>query len=478
MAHRRLLVQGESFRPLAGSDLFAQIGGRETVEALIDGLYDRIEADSALRPLFGHNLIHERAGQTRFFMEWLGGGATYSETAYMPLKHRHDLLPITQALAEKWLEHFRASLECAVADAGARDAIYAGVQGLATALVNSGAQAASIRAASHGTCLRYKPAITSLGLASRGETPALRELLRAAPDVLASELHAAQLLHLAALNGRVAVVELLLELGVDVNAPSPIEALIMVTPLCAARLRRRKDVEALLLERGAVDDVFSNAFLGDVSALRVDLERDPSLAQISDPAVDALEITPVHHAVAGGHVEALRLLLARGVGPVLNPTRALRHAVARENVAMVRLLLDRGADASSIGAGRWVCHADLAPLLSRAGARVDRSGGWIGLACTGNQGRKDDPEFVAALLQHGARADDRRLVGQDNDGGRATALHYAAKAGFLGTIRVLLADGADPSAKDDNGLTPLDWLERSAKSVDRTKVRELLQRGT
>jgi ankyrin repeat protein len=115
-------------------------------------------------------------------------------------------------------------------------------------------------------------------------------------------------------------------------------------------------------------------------------------------------------------------------------------------------------------------------MLARAGARVDRSGSWIGLSCTGNQGRKDDPDYVAALLRHGARVDDRRLTGQENDGGRATALHYAAKAGFLSTIAVLLENGADAAAEDDNGLTPLDWLDRAAKSVDREAIRGLLRR--
>jgi ankyrin repeat protein len=119
----------------------------------------------------------------------------------------------------------------------------------------------------------------------------------------------------------------------------------------------------------------------------------------------------------------------------------------------------------------------VAALLTGAGATVGRRGEWIGLACTGNQGRKDDAAFVAALLRHGARVDDRRLVGQDNDGGRATALHYAAQAGFVNTIGVLLDNGADPTARDDNGFTPLDWLERSARSVDREKVRRLLTRA-
>jgi ankyrin repeat protein len=55
----------------------------------------------------------------------------------------------------------------------------------------------------------------------------------------------------------------------------------------------------------------------------------------------------------------------------------------------------------------------------------------------------------------------------------ATALHYAAKAGFLKTIRVLLARGADLNALDDEGKTPLDRLARAAKSV-RSRVRKLL----
>ena len=168
-----------------------------------------------------------------------------------------------------------------------------------------------------------------------------------------------------------------------------------VTPLCAARAKFRDQTEALLRERGAQDDIFSHAFLGDTTRLREDLVRDSSSAQATDPAVDALAITPVHHAVAGGHAETLRVLLSCVSArhePVLNAARAVRDAAARENVEMVRLLLESGADARSVGAGRWVLHAELAAMLAHAGAAVDRSGGWIGLACTGNQGRKDDPE--------------------------------------------------------------------------------------
>jgi truncated hemoglobin YjbI len=388
--HRQFLTYPEAHRRFAGGDAFLRIGGAAAIDALINGLYDRIETDVALRPMFGRDTTNERAAQKRFFTEWLGGERGYSDRAHLPLKHRHDLLPITHALAEKWLAHFRSSLDFAVSDADARRAIYDDVHLLAMALVNEGQPLSALRTRPHGTCLRYKPAIESLGLARRGDATELRALLELAPDVLASAPHAATLLHLASLAGRTAVVELLLLSGVDVNKPSPIaptsawpSPLIFVTPLCAARAKRRKEVEALLVRHGAKEDIFTHAFLGELGGLQGDLVREPSSSQTVDPAVDALEITPIHHAVAGARVEALRVLLlhaSRANELLLGGARAVRHAAALENVAMVAMLLKHGADATRVGAGRWVLHPELAPMLARAGARVDRSGSWIGLS--------------------------------------------------------------------------------------------------
>jgi truncated hemoglobin YjbI len=486
MEHRRLLAHPQAHRAFIGSDMLRRIGGPAAVGTLIDGLYDRLATDSALRPLFRGDLADGRAAQKRFFVEWLGGESRYGNTTHLPLKHRHDLLPITQALAGQWLAHFRDALDTAVADVDARRAIYERVRALGLALVNENEPPSALRARSHGTCLRYKPAIASIELARRGQAAALRELLTQAPDILASIPHSAKLLRLAVSAGRMPVVELLIDQGVDVNKPSPIpiyrlgsDTLIFVTPFCTARLKRRKDIELVLLRHGAKEDIFTHAFLGELEALDDVLTREPSSAQANDPAVDVLEVTPVAHAIAGGRVGALHMLLARA-SEAGEPLRGARHAfsmaVATENVAIVAMLLERGADATTIRAGRWVMHPELAPMLSRAGARVGRSGAWIQLSCTGNQGRKDDPAYVAALLQHGARVDDRRETVQMTDGGRATALHYAAKSGFVKTIEVLLDHGADPTARDDTGLTALDWLERAVPSVDRAPVRRLLQR--
>jgi truncated hemoglobin YjbI len=336
-----------------------------------------------LRPLFSRALANEREAQNRFFVEWLGGETSYSDRAHLPLKHRHDLLPITRALAEKWLAHFRAALDSVVSDAEARRAILDKVRILAMTLVNEETEPSALRARPHGTCLRYEPAIESVTLARRGDAAALRRLVKHAPNILGSAPHAAHLLQLAVLGGREPVVEFLLDAGVDVNKPSPIEPLIFITPLCAARTKRRTKIEALLLRRGAKEDIFTHVFLGDLDRLREDIGRDPRAVQGIDPAVDALRVTPVHHAVAGGRVGALRALLSRisqAHEPLLGAARAIRDAVARENVAMVAMLIEHGASPASVGAGPWVLHPELAPMLARRGASVDRSGSWIGLS--------------------------------------------------------------------------------------------------
>ncbi len=323
-------------------------------------------------------------------------------------------------------------------------------------------------------------------LAHRGDVAGLGAVLAETPDLLGASF-AAAIMQAAALAGRADVVRMLLDRGVGAGRPfwlpvavtgQAFERVIFATPLCAARMKRRPAVEALLAAAGAREDVFTAAFLGDLTSLARMLAADPGLAQATDPAVDILVITPVDHAVAGRQPAALRLLLDQVADPVAGQVRALRGAVARGSLAMAELLLARGADATRIGTGRWVLNPELAPLLVAHGAAIDSSGSWIGASCTGNQNRKDDPEYVRALLRYGASANDRRAGDPDGATGvralNATALHYAARAGFLRTIEVLLDHGADPHARDSQGRTPLDWLDQAAPSVSRTAVRDLL----
>src|SRR5262249_46518940 len=159
------------------------------------------------------DLTNERRAQKRFFVEWLGGENGYSDRAHMPLKHRHDLLPITRIHAERWLTHFCDALASAVPAPEQRRAIQDKASPLAMARASEGEQPSALGARPPGTCLRYKPAVEALSLARRGDVAALRRLLQHAPSILGSAPHAARLLQLAVLGGREPMVEFLLDTG-------------------------------------------------------------------------------------------------------------------------------------------------------------------------------------------------------------------------------------------------------------------------
>ena len=509
LEHRSLLDHPPGFRIFRGTDLFERIGGQPTIDRLVDLLYEGIGDDDQLRPLFPRDIAHSRSMQKLFFAEWLGGPRRYSERAHAGLRHTHDGLPITPALADRWLGHFHRAMVATVAAEDDRGAIFAQVRSLALALVSG--QVAPARPPGRGKrpggkdgrggesrtgprpvawCgIAARSVARARDLAHRGDAAGLGAALAEAPDLLLPSYSAA-IMQAAALAGRAEIVRLLLDGGGGPDHPfylpvsvtgTAFERVVFVTPLCAARMKRRSAVESLLVTAGAHEDVFTSAFLGDLPSLARMLTADPGLARATDPAVDVLDITPVEHAVASGRTSALRLILDHIEHPRAGYVRALRGATAQGSLAMAELLLARGADATRIGVGRWVLHPELAPLLASRGAVIDSSGSWIGASCTGNQGRKDDPEYVRALLRHGARATDRRTGDPEGATGvralDATALHYAARAGFLRTIEVLLDHGADPDARDSHGRTPLDWLEQAAPSVSRAAVRNLIAPG-
>jgi truncated hemoglobin YjbI len=487
-----LLAAAPELRPLEDGTLIDRIGGQTTIDRLVDSLYDRFQADPLVGSFFGRDLSKQRNRQKRFFAEWLGGPPGYSESAWGPLYRHHEDLPITRMIAERWLDHLRATLDDTVPASGDAAIILTRARAVALALVNSEKEAT---APGRGTSKHRSDQIAACGvgartlkqavlLAQRGKVDGLATLVTEIPDVVGRARFAAGLLQSATMAGRTAVLDWLLDCGVDVNTPSPLpvslvgsafELVFFVTPLCAARLSRRSDVATLLLRRGARDDVFTAAFLGDLPLVRQALGEEPRLAQVPDPATDVLTITPIHHAVAGNQLPTLHALLDCTTEPVRTGSLALRAAAERGNREMVELLLQHGADARAVGAGRWVLDPQIAPLLASAGASAgvgidgEASGDWVRISCTGNKGRKDNPAYVGALLRYGAGVNDRY--------NGATPLHYVVKAGFVETIQLLLRHGADAQAVDDHDRTPLDWLGGAAKSVDRDAVRHVLNTG-
>lgn len=108
----------------------------------------------------------------------------------------------------------------------------------------------------------------------------------------------------------------------------------------------------------------------------------------------------------------------KGITPLMRAARAGRADV-------VQRLLKAGADPSAM------CPADTTTPLKAA---ID----------------SEQPDVVQALLSGGA-AVDQALYGHHN----VTPLNYAAKAGNLQIVELLLKAGASVSATDDDGRTPL-----------------------
>ena len=111
----------------------------------------------------------------------------------------------------------------------------------------------------------------------------------------------------------------------------------------------------------------------------------------------------------------------------------LRLAARIGRIEICRLLLEHNADPDSFASGvGWpiihdaVNHPEIVKLLIQNGANLKRRITWLG----GRSGIW--------------------IVGDE-----ATALHFAARAGNIESVKLLVKAGLDPSAADDKGQTPL-----------------------
>jgi uncharacterized protein len=168
------------------------------------------------------------------------------------------------------------------------------------------------------------------------------------------------------------------------------------TPLMAALYRGHHDFVAALVKAGAPLDVFAAAAIGRLDALERELASNPAavnavaydgwtplhlaaffghraeaerlLAAGADLAAvsrNALKNTPLHAAVAGGHVDAALLLIERGAEPNARDAGGhtpLHIAAEAGSEPIVKALLARGADPYAVDA------EDRTPL-ARATAR-------------------------------------------------------------------------------------------------------------
>lgn len=92
--------------------LYAEIGGQETIDKLVDAFYPRVYADPELRPLFEGDMAEIKRKQKMFLPQFLGGPALYSQEFGPPqMRQRHIPFKITRNRATCWLRCMHEAFE-------------------------------------------------------------------------------------------------------------------------------------------------------------------------------------------------------------------------------------------------------------------------------------------------------------------------------------------------------------------------------
>ncbi|KAI4872225.1 hypothetical protein NFI96_012399 [Prochilodus magdalenae] len=262
------------------------------------------------------------------------------------------------------------------------------------------------------------------------DTPAVRSLL----EHVDSEGWTA--LRSAAWGGHKDTVKMLLEAGAEVDGCDADGR----TALRAAAWGGHEEVLMTLLNHGATVDrvdhegrtpLIAAAYMGHKEAVDILLEAGTEVDLTDGDGRTALSVAAlcVPSATGGrGHGEVVSLLLERGANP--------EH---KDRDGMTPLLL-----ASYEG------HEEVVELLLEAGADVDESAGAYPSAVT--------PLLAAAAMGHAGTVNRLLFWGAAVDGidgeGR-TALCLAAAKGSVEVVQALLDRGLDENHKDDLGWTPL-----------------------
>src|SRR5262249_7482665 len=277
---------------------------------------------------------------------------------------------------------------------------------------------------------------------------------------------------------RPTILDLTLKAGADCNTPAcdPLHASlacndvrmgtgVAVTPLAIAK-KWQPALVALLREQGAIDDVFTAAWLGALPALRGHVDRQAEFVNAIDPADDFQEVSLLCHAVCGGSIDAVKLLLERGAEVRRHSGKVLTLAVVMNRVDLVKLLIDHGADVERAALLGPLDDAErpVADLLIAHGKKVPD---WMMPRPCRPDVSSNELHRVRVLLDYGASVDDRGRYG-------LTALHYAVRGGKLPLIKLLLERGAQVGALDGDGLTPLVHLSKTRSKSDPIPVLELL----
>ncbi len=330
--------------------------------------------------------------------------------------------------------------------------------------------------------------------AGRGDIEAVRQLVDENPYWIHKVgSHGRTMLWEAAYRGKLEVAQFLLARGADINLPGcyHIQHRVEITPYCVARWEGRHEVADYLLTQDVEIDIHTAAYLGDYQAVRALLDKDKRLinrgylqaVMLPAGAAGTFEhrevdwATPLCYAIVGGNRTVIEFLISHGAKIAPHSERLLDYAVSKARTDIVMLLFENGAEPSK--APRILDDnskmVNLLKIYGVAPADINAKNqmGWPPLvaACRGDN--RERPDEIWRLLRLGADIDVRNYKGK-------TALHYAAKAGFLKIINLLIEKGATLDAPDKNAETPLfDAIRSTIKNREkqRASLETLLRNG-
>ncbi len=300
-----------------------------------------------------------------------------------------------------------------------------------------------------------------------GQADLVRALIRAHADVNRRNRYGVAPLWLAATNGDNACVEILLRAGADVQStrgPSGETALMIAAMSGSAGVVQR------LLAYGA-DPNTKDEFRGQTALMWAAAEGHRDAVVVLAEAGGDIEaksstgITPLMFAIRGGHLSTTLALLDLGadlnaVGP--DGTSSLGLAIINAHWELAAALLDRGADpATNDPRGR--------PLHLVAHMRTANNRGLSAWLPRRPTGRIDSMELARRLIAKGAAVNDRTRYKNGMSAPTHMALAYftmiswngvtplfiASKGCDVEFMQYLLANGADPSINNEQGVTPL-----------------------